>query len=280
MQNAGFAALGLNCRYLAFDVPPERLREAVMGAQAMGFVGLNLTVPHKQLALGFVELLDESARFWGAVNTLRFEGQDAAGDWRPMLEWGGESPQSVRARGYNTDADAIARSVVEDLGLTLGGARVLLLGAGGAGRTAALKLAQEGVAVLYLVNRTEFRAVALGDEIRRRFPEVVVEVGYPVGAVDLVLNATSLGLRSGDDSPLESTRLGWNRVGAVYDMIYRPAETRLLREARAAGCRVSNGMGMLLYQGASAFELWTGRPAPVDTMRLALEHNLYGGLCN
>jgi shikimate dehydrogenase len=157
---------------------------------------------------------------------------------------------------------------------------VLLLGSGGAGHTAALKLAQEGVAVLHLVNRTEWRAIALADEVRRRFSEVVVEVGYPAGAVDLVLNATSLGLRPKDDSPLDSTRLGWDKVGAVYDMIYRPAETRLLREARAAGCRASNGLGMLLYQGASALELWTGRPAPVDAMRLALERNLYGGPCN
>jgi shikimate dehydrogenase len=154
--------------------------------------------------------------------------------------------------------------LVEDLGLKLDGARVLLLGAGGAGRTAALKLAQEGVGVLHLVNRTASRAAELADEIGRRFPGVKVELGYPAAAVDLVLNATSLGLRPEDGSPLDSARLGWARIGAVYDMIYRPAETRLLREARGAGCRSSNGLGMLLYQGARALELWTGRAAPVD----------------
>ena len=280
MQNAGLAALGLDCRYLAFDVSPEQLGAAVAGARSMQFVGLNLTVPLKQLAVGWVEVLDESAEHWGAVNTIRFEAKDACGVWRPLLELGAETPREVRARGFNTDAEAIARSLVEDLGLKLDGARVLLLGAGGAGRTAALKLAQEGVGTLHLVNRTASRAAELAEEIGRRFPGVKVELGYPAAAVDLVLNATSLGLRPEDGSPLDSARLGWARIGAVYDMIYRPAETRLLREARGAGCRSSNGLGMLLYQGARALELWTGRAAPVEVMRRALELNLYGGPCN
>ena len=280
MQNAGLAALGLDCRYLAFDVSPEQLGAAVAGARSMRFVGLNLTVPHKQRAVGLVEVVDDSAEHWGAVNTIRFEAKDARGEWRPLLELGVETPREVRARGFNTDAEAIARALGEDLGLKLEGARVLLLGAGGAGRTAALKLAQEGVGVLHLVNRTASRAAELAGEIGRRFPGVKVELGYPAAAVDLVLNATSLGLRPEDASPLDSARLGWARIGAVYDMIYRPAETRLLREARGAGCRSSNGLGMLLYQGARALELWTGRAAPVEVMRRALELNLYGGPCN
>ncbi|HWI56450.1 MAG TPA: shikimate dehydrogenase, partial [Bacillota bacterium] len=175
-----------------------------------------------------------------------------------------------------TDADAITRSLQEDLGVALAGARILLLGAGGAGRTAALRLAAEPVAELFLVNRTLNRAEAVAKEIRQRHPSVKVTVGYPPGAVDLVLNATSLGLKAGDPLPFEERRFSLSQAKAVYDMIYRPAQTPLLQLAQAAGCRTANGVGMLLYQGAKALEIWSGQPAPVEMMRRALEQNIYG----
>jgi shikimate dehydrogenase len=153
---------------------------------------------------------------------------------------------------------------------------VLLLGAGGAGRVAALKLAEQGVAELFLTNRTTAKAEEIAVEIRRRFPSVSVRVGHPNGEVDLTVNATSLGLKETDALPLETGRFGFNRCGAVYDMIYRPAETPFLKAAKAAGRRVANGIGMLLYQGAAALEIWSGRPAPIDVMRRALERNVYG----
>src|SRR5262245_3015781 len=114
MQNAGIAALGLDWRYLAFDVRPEDLRAAIAGAKAMRFVGLNLTVPHKLLALEMVDELDESAKRWGAVNTIRFEGRGANSDWKPLSQLAVEAIDEVRSHGFNTDADAIARSVQED----------------------------------------------------------------------------------------------------------------------------------------------------------------------
>ena len=274
MQNAGLAALGLDWRYLAFDVDPDNLRAAIQGARAMNFVGLNLTVPHKLLAVQMVDLLDESAKTWGAVNTIRFEGRDEHGDWRPLREFA-EAPRETRAQGFNTDADAITRSLHEDLALELSSAKILLLGAGGAGRTAALKLASEHVSELWLVNRTLSKADAVAKEIRERHPGVKVKTGYPSGPVDLVLNATSLGLKPDDPSPLDGRQFALRQAGAVYDMIYRPAETALLRDAKAAGCRTANGLGMLLYQGAKALELWTGQTAPLETMRRALEKNLY-----
>jgi shikimate dehydrogenase len=237
-------------------VDPKNLRAAIAGAQAMGFAGLNLTVPHKLLAVDMVDVLDVSARTWGAVNTIHFTGRGAM--------------------GYNTDADGITASLRADLQVKLAGARVLLLGAGGAGRTAALKLAAEQVAELYLVNRTRGKAEALAAEIRKQFPAVAVATAYPAGQVDLVLNATSLGLRPGDGSPLDEKQFNLRQASAVYDMIYRPAQTPLLHAARAAGCKTANGLGMLLHQGAAAFEIWTGRPAPRDVMRRALEENIYG----
>lgn len=275
MQNAGMADLGLNWRYLAFEVHPDSLRACLEGAKAMGFVGLNLTVPHKLLALDMVDLLDESARCWGAVNTVLFEGHSGDGVWRPVGELSSVALET-RSHGFNTDAEAITRSIREDLGMDIRGQRVLLLGAGGAGRTAALKLASEGPAAIHLINRTRSKAEAVAGEIRLRNPEVVVSVEYPIGPVDILVNATSLGLKPDDAHPLDERRYAIGKAAAVYDMVYRPAETPLLKAAKAAGCRVSNGLGMLLYQGAKALEIWSGRPAPIATMRKALEKNVYG----
>jgi shikimate dehydrogenase len=275
MQNAGFAAMGLNWRYLAFDVAPENLKEAITGAQAMGFVGLNLTVPHKILALDLVDEVDDSARKWGAVNTIRFEGLNGQGQWCPLALLQ-EEPTQRRAKGFNTDADAIVRAIQEDLSLSLRGASVLLTGAGGAGRAAALRLAAEGVKTLFLVNRTAQKAQEIAAEIGRSWPGVQTRVGFPEGAVDLLVNATSLGLKPGDPWPFDTAQFKLSQVGAVYDMIYRPAETPLLRAAAALGIPNANGLGMLLYQGAKALEIWTGQTAPVSAMREALRKAVYG----
>jgi shikimate dehydrogenase len=256
MHNAAFAALGLNWRYLAFEVNPKNLRAAIEGAKAMNFVGINLTVPHKLLAVEMVDALDESAKKWGAVNTIKFNEKGAV--------------------GFNTDADGLTNSLREDLKMDLHGAKVLLLGAGGAGSTAALKLASENISELFLVNRTEEKADAVAGEIIERFPSVKVSVGYPRANVDLILNATSLGLKADDSSPLDEKHFSLKQTRAVYDMIYRPAETKLLAAAKAAGCKTANGLGMLLHQGAKAFEIWTGKLAPRDVMRRALEENIYG----
>ncbi len=275
MQNAGLAALGLNWRYLAVDVRPEELREVLEGARRMNFIGLNLTVPHKLIAFGLMDVLDDSTRPWETVNTVRFEGRDAAGEWRPA----GDLPEpasEVRAHGFNTDADAIIRALKEDLGFEPRSQRVLLLGAGGAGRTAALRLAMAGLSELFLVNRTQEKAEAVAVEIGRLFPQVVVSTGYPRGKVDLVLNATSLGLRPDDSLPWDHRRFVLKQANAAYDMIYRPALTPFLSQAKEAGCRTANGVGMLLYQGVKALELWTGKAAPVGVMRAALEKAVYG----
>jgi shikimate dehydrogenase len=261
MHNAAFMALGLDWRYLAFEVAPADLGAAIAGAQAMHFAGLNLTVPHKLLAVDLVDEMKPCAQKWGAVNTIKFE-TTAEG--------------RMRSIGYNTDADGLANSLREDLNLELGGKKVLLLGAGGVGRTAALKLASEQVTELYLVNRTPAKAEEIAREVQKQFPSVKVSTAYPKSPVDLVLNATSLGLKADDASPLDEAQFPLKPGTAVYDMIYRPAETALLKAAKAAGCRTANGLGMLLHQGAKAFEIWTGRTAPLDVMRRALEHTIYG----
>lgn len=276
MQNAGMAALGLNCRYLAFDVRPEDVASALNGARTMGFVGVNLTVPHKLLAVPLMDALDVSAASWGSVNTVRFEGKTRNGEWLPVLQWAGHEVDQVRMQGFNTDADAIIRGVEEDLKIHVSEAKVLLLGAGGAGRTAALKLAADGVRKLYLMNRTTAKAREVLEEIRARFPGNAVEIGYPSESIDLVINATSAGLKADDPLPLDTGSFPLERAGAVYDMIYRPAETPLLKTAKKAGCQTANGLSMLLHQGARALELWTGQKAPIEAMKTALVANLYG----
>ena len=255
---------------------PEKLGEAIKGAAAMRFIGLNLTVPHKLLALDLVDELDETARTWGAVNTIRFETKAATGEWLPLRGVPAEAVELIRTVGFNTDADAIVRSIREDLGFEPRGGNILVLGAGGAGSVAALRLAAEGASHLWLVNRTESKAAAVAKDIQKRFPGVGVSVGYPTGNVDLVLNATSLGLKPTDALPLDLDAFALNRTRFAYDMIYRPAETPFLKLAREAGLKTANGLGMLLYQGAKALEIWSGKTAPVDTMRRALRTAIYG----
>ena len=141
---------------------------------------------------------------------------------------------------------------------------------------AALKLAAEGVRKLWLVNRTESKAQQVADEIREAHPSVQVAVGYPSAdsEPDLILNATSLGLKTDDPSPLEEAVFPVERAAAVYDMVYRPEKTALLRTAQRADCRVADGTGMLLWQGVKALEIWSGRTAPAETMREALSQHL------
>ncbi|HEY4416662.1 MAG TPA: shikimate dehydrogenase [Verrucomicrobiae bacterium] len=276
MHNAAYAALGLNWRYLAFEVQPENLRAAIEGAKALGIAGFNLTVPHKLLALEMVDALDESAKIWGAVNTIRFEGRSPTGDWQPLRHFEKAAPVEIRSVGFNTDADGLARSLREDLQFELRGKRVLLLGAGGAGRSIALKLAAENVSQLFLVNRTLSKISQIIMEIHKRFPAVRVMQDYPLADVDLIINATSLGLKPEDALPLDEKRFFLKPAHAVYDIIYRPAETPFLAAAKKAGCKTANGLGMLLHQGALAFEIWTGQTPPVSIMRQALEQNIYG----
>src|SRR5204863_5279842 len=171
----------------------------------------------------------------------------------------------------------LSRALREDLGpQQLRHTKVLLLGAGGAGRVAALKLASDSVAELFLANRTARKAEEIADEIRARFPHQDVTVGYPKDKMDLVINATSLGLKPEDPPPFDPKEFSLSQARLVFDMIYRPAETPLLKAARAAGCRAANGLGMLLYQGAKALEIWTSQAAPVEVMREALRKNIYG----
>lgn len=241
MQNAAFEAAGVDGCYLALDVAPEGLAEALAGLKRTNAFGCNLTIPHKEAAVPLVDELHASAREAGAVNTVVFA--------------------NGRAVGHNTDG-AGAVDALRDAGVRLPGARTLVLGAGGTARAVAHALAQAGANVT-VANRTPERAAALGRPTVpwARVPDVMRNV-------DLLVNATSVGMR---DEPAPAPVAQMPIGAAVLDCVYRPGGTPLVRDARARGLIAVPGEAMLLHQGARAFELWTGRPAPLGVMRLALE---------
>ncbi|HEY6099055.1 MAG TPA: shikimate dehydrogenase [Anaeromyxobacter sp.] len=250
MHNAALAALGIDAVYVALPAPPQRLAEAVAGAHALGFQGLNVTVPHKQAALALCAAVDATATDVGAVNTLR----RAAHGWE----------------GFNTDAPACL-ALLEAAGLPRG-ARALLVGSGGAARAAAWALARAGVAIRVAARRPEAArelAHAFGPPTRPGvpIPQVVpfADLARESAAADVLVNGTSVGLAG---QPAALPDLSPREGQIVVDFVY--GDTDLVRRARAAGARLVTGEQLLVRQGALAFTLWTGRPAPEAVMAAAV----------
>lgn len=252
MHNAAFAQLGIDWAYIALDVNPSDLGSALRGLATAGLVGVNLTAPHKLLALRHLDSTDLTARQFGAANTLQF------------LRRG----KQIFIRGYNTDGYGLLRSLKEDLSFHPKNKTVAIVGCGGAGQSAAIQLALSGARRLILLNRTSSKAEAIVRRLRAlhlRTPCVFLPE-----SCDLVIQATSLGLKRSDPSPLSVDLLRKLSAPLFLDMIYRPSKTTALRLAQKNGCRAVNGLGMLLHQGARSLEIWTGLKAPVAVMRRAL----------
>jgi shikimate dehydrogenase len=246
MHNAALAAMGIEACYHAFCVQPERLKEALFGAEAMGFGGLNLTIPLKEIALEIIPA-DELAEAIGAVNTVSFEG---------------------RMRGHNTDGEGALLSL-QDAGVLVRGSKLVLIGAGGAARAIAYTLAREG-AEIAIANRSVLRAEELAGSIGgSAFGLEDLERLIP--RADVVINATSVGLREGDPRLFPAHLLKRGQV--VFDIVYS-RETELMKDAGLAGALVLDGVMMLVYQGAIALEIWTGREAPIDVMEQAVRASL------
>lgn len=232
-------------KYLRFDIPPADLPAALELFHAKKFHGLNLTVPHKVLAFDQVVAIDPDAVQVGAVNTLL---------WEPR-GW----------RSFNTDGYGLATAVRETLGLDLVDAPVILLGAGGAARGAAVECLRRGCALLWIANRSRENLDALlallaplsKDIPVRGFAADCPPADLSSGA--LVVNATSAGLHANDPAPIDLA--GLPRPAAVFDMIYNPPQTALLRSAAALGIPHANGLAMLVHQGAKSLEIWSGAPA-------------------
>lgn len=245
MHNAAFAALGLNWAYLAFPVAPARVEEAVRGLAAAGCAGLNVTIPHKQAVMRACSSVSEAALAIGAANTLI---PDGAGGFR----------------ADNTDGEGFLRALDELIPEDVAGQDVLLIGAGGAARAVAHAIRSRG-GRLRVANRTAGKARELGDVV----PFDGESLNRAAAQAALVVNASSLGMGS-DQVPPELPLSGLGPDQVVNDLVYRPGGTPWLAAAAARGARTVDGLGMLLHQGAAAFERWTGEAAPVDVMRDAL----------
>ncbi|MFC5135743.1 MULTISPECIES: shikimate dehydrogenase [Haloferacaceae] len=265
MHEAGYEALGIDARYVTFEPAPDDAARAVEGAAALGVAGLNVTIPFKRDVLAAVDA-DPLAERIGAVNTVVFpdtgEGDVSDGE-------GDERDGSGTPRGYNTDAAGVTRSFARH-DVPLDGRDAVVVGAGGAGRAAAFALADAGADV-HVANRTTERAVELAADVPDATGGGLDGLAEEVPAADVLVNATSVGMEE-DATPVPAELLHGDL--AVLDAVYAPTETRLLRDAAAAGATTIEGAWMLLYQGVEAFERWTGADAPVAEMNAALRAEL------
>ena len=256
MHNAAFAHDGVDYVYVAMDVLPDRLTAAVEGLRALGFVGFNVTMPHKEAVLPLMDELDETARLAGAVNTVVLQDR------------------GLFLRGLNTDGSGFVEAC-QETGVSLYRRRVLLLGAGGAAAAIAVASLKEGASRLYIVNRTVRRAEELQAKLLNTACEAEVlvcpydQVGQAAEKAEILINATYLGMKDEDPLPLPAETLTSKKV--ICDAVYRAGgETAFIRRAREAGARTVSGGRMLLYQGVQAQRVWTGREPNIEVMSDAL----------
>jgi shikimate dehydrogenase len=263
MQNAALENAGLGMSYARFQIGADELPAALTLLSELDFVGANLTVPHKIAASKLVDEIDETARQVGAVNTIKID--------------------NGKLRGFNTDGKGFSRAIREEFSVDLRDLRVLVLGAGGAARAIAVECAKENSERLVIANRDFEKAKQLAEELRPFFGEARVlgpvprlqaipgdeaALRFQIANVDLVVNATPLGLHHADAAALSARLLAPHLM--VYDTVYSSRQTTLVSAALEAGARAANGLSMLLHQGALAFEIWFDRAAPLDVMRKAL----------
>jgi shikimate dehydrogenase len=256
MHNAAFAALGINWAYVPLPVRPEDVETALSGLAALNFVGVNVTIPHKQAVMRYIDELSDAARLTGAVNTIHISGG--------------------KYYGYNSDAIGFLNSLHE-AGCDPKGLRVVILGAGGAARAAVYALARAGADSVVVINRTAERAAFLVDDLNLAFPDSTLsfeELSTQTlidlnNQVDLIVNTTSVGMYPHVETSPWPAEVPFPKGATVCDLVYNPLETVFLVQARAANAPTIDGLGMLIHQGAFALEQWTGQEAPVDIMRQA-----------
>ncbi len=267
LHNKAAEVLGVDYHYLAYEVRPGCLGEAVHGARAMGFRGLTITIPHKVAVVPLVDELSEDARLMGAVNTIVFE-------------------EDGRLVGHNTDGIGWLAFLEETTGFHPKGKKCLVLGAGGAARAVAIKIAQCGAARLEIRNRTPERAVELARFVEKSIPSVGAKGGglddlhLATDGCEIIVNTTSLGMW-GDAERMATSPIPEDAIPKdciCSDAVYIPPDTEFLKVARRAGARIVPGTGWLVYQGAAAWKIWTGLDMPIDAgMRVlheALESRL------
>lgn len=271
MHNAAFEALKLNWRYVPLPVPPRQIEAAVRGLTALGFRGANVTVPHKQAVISMLDSVALNARDLGAINTLAIEKK--------------EDP-SIVIRGYNTDSQGFI-AALEHKGVALQGFKnAVVIGAGGAARAIVYALLRSGNGKIVVLNRTLERAQALISDLGlcfketfrlRALPLTLETLGESVGAADLLVNATTVGMWPHVEHSIWPPDVPIPVHLTVFDLVYNPLQTRLLKQTQGSGACAISGLEMLVQQGALAFEIWTEKPAPVEVMRNACKRALQKG---
>jgi len=258
MHNAAFNNLKIKAAYLPFSVKRRSLKMAISSLRESGISGFNITIPFKSECMKYLDEIDSLAEMIGAVNTVVVK--------------------QSRFKGYNTDCAGFIRSLKEDLKFSPRGKDVYIAGSGGAARAVAFGLASEGAKRLFIYDILEPKVRLLARNIKRHFPNLQVtntakgDIARSIKSSSLFVNCTPLGMNKSDPLPVDIRLL--HKGLKVYDIVYTPLETRLLKHARGQGIRTAGGLGMLLYQGAIAFEIWTQKKAPVALMRKELLRNL------
>lgn len=258
MQNAALRRLGINAQYFAFEVKPKDLKNAIQGVKGRGMTGVNITIPHKEAVIKYLDEVSREAELIGAVNTI--------------------VNKNGKLFGYNTDAHGFIKSLKEDLKFSPKAKAIFVIGAGGAAKAVVFGLAIEGAKRIVLTDMIDEKALDLACEVELRTgcECIAIEI-HSTGAAEMILNsqllvnATPIGMKAGDPAVINPEVL--HKGLCVFDLVYN-RETKLLKAAARKGIRAVGGLNMLLYQGAKAFELWTGKKAPVEVMRKALAKKL------
>ena len=258
MHNAAFNKLNINAAYLPFQIKPNKLREGIDALVETGVSGFNVTIPFKSKCIKYLDSVEPVAREIGAVNTVVVK--------------------SNKLIGYNTDYLGFLKSLKEDLKFSPRKKRALILGAGGAARAICFGLCKESVRSVYIYDIVDKKAEQLALSAKESFEDIEIvscqkkDIKDIIKGVDLVVNCTPLGMNKKDSLPIDKKLL--HRKLKLYDIVYNPLETALVKAAKSKGIKAVGGLNMLLYQGALAFELWTGKKAPINLMRKELLGNL------
>lgn len=257
MHNKGFQNLNLDFIYLCFDIKEESLNEAVQGLKAIGVRGFNVTMPHKKTIIQYLDGMSKEAELIGAVNTVV---NDAG-----------------KLYGHNTDGKGYVRALVEE-GISVKDKTIVMFGAGGASRSISVELALAGAKEIVIINRTVHKAVEICNMLNRNIPTCKTQAKElndentreAIERADILINNTSLGMHPYEDQCIIKDENLLRADLIVSDLIYEPSKTALLKMAEKKGCKIINGLGMLVWQGALAFELWTGKKMPIDEIKQKL----------
>ncbi|MDD5238101.1 MAG: shikimate dehydrogenase [Candidatus Omnitrophica bacterium] len=257
MHNAAFSYLKINAEYRLFEKKPQALGSFLSSLNEQKILGLNVTIPYKEKVVPFLNSLSEEAKLIGAVNTI-------------IVSQG-------KLEGFNTDGEGFVKHLLEELRFELQNLSIAILGAGGASKAIAVMLSKKGAREISIYDIDNEKAKALVNHLKQTFNDIkFIQAGsveeLNIQDSGLLINATPVGMKEGDPCLVSENIIHKDLL--VYDLIYNPSETKLLRVAKQKGARIANGLGMLLYQGASSFELWTNKKAPITIMRNALNEGV------